>query len=152
MKSFKLKYSPVIWILLALVILLSVCGLAWNLFTIIEFAGLRTYKVISAGILCALCLALTVLSLSVVFYGKYSIKGNHLYSCFGIIKSKIDINVITHVIHFKKSDKLVVYFENKGFIIILISPSYYQDFILALREVNKNIIYDNRIEGEDLPN
>ena len=116
MKSFKLKYSPVIWILLALVILLSVCGLAWNLFTIIEFAGLRTYKVISAGILCALCLALTVLSLSVVFYGKYSIKGNHLYSCFGIIKSKIDINVITHVIHFKKSDKLVVYFENKGFL------------------------------------
>ncbi len=152
MKSFKLKYSPVIWILLALVILLSVCGLAWNLFTIIEFAGLRTYKVISAGILCALCFALTVLSLSVVFYGKYSIKGNYLYSCFGIIKSRIDINVITHVIHFKKSDKLVVYFGNKSYVIILISPSYYEDFILALREVNKNIIYDNRIEGEDLPN
>ena len=152
MKSFKLKYSPLIWLLLSLVIVLSLCGLAWNVFSMIEFLGLNITKVISAGILSVLCLALVIFSLSIVFYGKYIVKGNYLVSYFGIIKSKIDIGDITHVIHFKKSDKLVVYYGEKSFVIILVSPVFYEEFTLSLREVNKSIVYDNRIEGEDMPN
>ena len=152
MKSFKIKYSPLIWSLLTLVIVLSLCGLAWNVFSMIEFLGLNITKVISASILSVLCLALVIFSLSIVFYGKYIVKGNYLVSYFGIIKSKIDIGDITHVIHFKKSDKLVVYYGEKSFVIILVSPVFYEEFTLALREVNKSIVYDNRIEGEDTPN
>ena len=152
MKSFKIKYSPLIWSLLTLVIVLSLCGLAWNVFSMIEFLGLNITKVISAGILSVLCLALVIFSLSIVFYGKYIVKGNYLVSYFGIIKSKIDIGEITHVIHFKKSDKLVVYYGEKSFVIILVSPVFYEEFTLSLREVNKSIVYDNRIEGEDMPN
>lgn len=152
MKSFRFKYSTLVWVLLSLVLALSLCGLVWNVFSIIEYAGLNTIKVLSASVLTALCLLLTIVSVSIMLYGKYVIKGDTLYTYFGIIRSKLEISKITQIIHFKKSDKLVAYFNQKDFIIILIAPAFYDAFTLALREVNKAIIYDNKIEGEDTPN
>ena len=54
--------------------------------------------------------------------------------------------------HFKKSDKLVIYFKDDSFTVIVISPEDYSDFVVALREVNPQIYYGVKIDGEDTPN
>ena len=82
---------------------------------------------------------------------KYVIKDGKLYTCFGFIRTKIEVEKITAVIHFKKSDKLVIYFNQNKYAVVVISPSEYDNFISALREVNPKIAFDNRIDGEDTP-
>ena len=62
-----------------------------------------------------------------------------------------DINDVVQITHFKKSDKLVLYFKDAKYTVVIISPEKYEDFIFALREENRQIIYDSRTDGEDEP-
>ena len=151
MKSFRFKYSVTVWILLSVILAVSVAGIAWNIFCITQYAGINTKRVVSGAILCALSSVLFTLSLSILIYGKYVIKNGHLFSYLGIIKSSFDISGLTEIIHFKKSNKLVAYFGEKTFVIILIAPEFYEQFIIALREINPKISYNVKIDGEDTP-
>lgn len=151
MKDFKFKYSPAIWVLVALVIITSAIGFGWNVFNIIVTKE-QGFKVVSYYIIAVLSLALLVLSISIAIYGKYIIKNGFLYSFFGLVKSKIEIKKIVEIVHFKKSDKLVVYLDNNDYTVIVISPELYNDFVLAIRNENSSIKFDIKIEGEDLPN
>ena len=152
MKTFKFKYSITVWILLSLVLCLSIGGLAWNVWGAIEYLGLDTTKMISSFLTSALCLLLAVVCASVMLFGKYVVGQGAFVCCFGLIKSKYDIKDITAIILFKKSNRLVMYFGQKKYSVVLIDDSCYQDFVLAVREQNKEVVYDVKIEGEDTPN
>ena len=151
MKSFKFRYSTTVWILLALVVILSVSGLAWNVFNVFAYKGTDTFKIISYVIIAILTLCLFIFSVSAVLYGRYVIKKDCVTVYFGLFKTKIALNEITEVVHFKKSNKLVAYFTNDSYSVIIISPEDYSNFVLALREVNPKIVYDTQIDGEDTP-
>ena len=151
MKSFRFRYSNTVWVLLSLVLVLSLTGLIWNIFNLIEFLPTGSYKVGTYSIIVALTALLTVLVVSVMVYGRYVIKDGKLYSYFGIIKSKIDIKDIICITHFKKSDKLVAYFKDETYTVIVISPELYDKFIMAIREINSAVLYDAKIDGEDTP-
>ena len=152
MKSFKFRYSLTVWILLAVVVVSSAIGLAWNIYNVIFYNTVDAFKTASYIIIALLTLALLILSLSIILYGKYVIKKEHLVSYFGFIKTKILLTDITEVVHFKKSDKLVAYFKDDSFTVIVISPEEYSNFVIALREVNPQIYYGVKIDGEDTPN
>ncbi len=153
MKKFRFKYAPSVWILLSIVLLLSVAGLSWNVFNLVEFLSLsNTFKLISSAIVTLICFFLTAFVLSVIFYGNYVIKGEYLYTFFGFFKSKYKINDIVCVSLFKKSNKLVVYFAEQTYTVIVIDPNLYDEFVISLRNVNQKIIYDTRIDGEDIAN
>ena len=151
MKSYKFKFSTTIWVLLAFVFILSVAGAVWNIFSIIEYVNVNNLKVITGAITCLLCLALTVISLSVILYGKYVIKNGELISYMGVIRSKYPLKTVKEITLFKKSNKLVMYFEDGKYTVIVISPELYESFVLSVREQNKSIIYNEKIEGEDTP-
>ena len=151
MNKFKFKYSALVYILLILSLALCVAGLVWNVFNAINFAGNNTFKLISSCVIVALSGALFVLILGVIFYSRYIIKDGYLYTCFGFVKSKTPLTEVIEVTKFKKSNKLVVYFSTEEYTVIVISPEFYDDFVVALRNGNKSIVYDARIEGEDTP-
>ena len=151
MKSFRFKFSLTIWILLGVVLALSVLGLAWNIWSAVEYIGINTVKVVSSFLTGALCLLLACVSLSIMLYGKYVVKDKQLISYFGFIKSKFSLSEMTAIILFKKSNKLVAYFGEKKYMVIVISQDCYESFVLAVREQNKAIVYDVQIEGEDTP-
>lgn len=151
MKTFKFKYQPITWALLCVVVLLSCIGLLWNIYNVVSFSAIDKVKLSTSVIMCVLCSILLIFTLSVMFYGRYIIKDGLLISHLGLIRSKFEIKDITEITHFKKSDKLVVYYDKDSYIVISISPEFYEKFILAIREYNKSIIYDQRIEGEDMP-
>lgn len=156
MKSFKFKYANSVWALLVLVLALSIAGLCWNVFNLIEycmigFTRVGAFKIVVYGLLVLMLVILTAIVVSVMVYGRYVIKGEFIFTCFGFIKSKVAISEITTITHFKKSDKLVMYFKDEKYSVIVIAPDRYDDFVLAVREVNSAIRFDARIDGEDTP-
>ena len=152
MKSFKFKFNTVTWVLLAVVLALSIAGLAWNIFSATQFAPINKGKMISSIIMCVLCGFLGFLSASVMTGGKYVVTDKAIISYMGIIKSTFDINDVTEITHFKKSDKLVVYFKPDRYVVIVIAPTQYDLFIKTVRQVNPAITFDSQIDGEDTPN
>jgi hypothetical protein len=47
MKKFNFKYPPIAWVLLAVVLLLALGGLGWNIFNLIELWGGEIVKLAS---------------------------------------------------------------------------------------------------------
>jgi hypothetical protein len=86
-----------------------------------------------------------------MIYGNYAIKGKNIVCNLGFLKTTFNIEEVTQITHFKKSDKLVLYFINGNYTVIVISPEEYERFILAVREVNSKILYSTAIDGEDTP-
>ena len=151
MKKFSFKYPAIAWVLLILVMLLSLGGAAWNVFNVIEFWGGNVVKLVGYFVVIALALSLTLVALSIMVYGNYTVKDNRLICNMGFLRTAYNIEEITQIIHFKKSDKLVVYFINNKYTVIVISPEEYEKFILVVREINPKIIYNTAIDGEDTP-
>lgn len=152
MKKFTFKYTATVWALLTIVLVLSLIGLIWNVFNFISFIDAGAFKITIYLLISVLTAILLVIVLSVMIYGRYVIKDGNLYSYFGIIKSKTPISDVVEITHFKKSDKLVVYFKDAKYTVIVIAPELYDQFVLSLREHNKSIIFDAKIDGEDLAN
>ena len=150
MKKFRFNYSVAVWILLSLVLVLTCAGLGLNLFNLIEYSKLGAVKIALYSVIVLLNLALVVMDVSVMVYGCYVIKDGALYSNFGLIRTKSDVKDIVQISHFKKSDKLVVYFKDAKYTVIIICPEKYDDFIFSIREINPAILYESRIDGEDV--
>ena len=150
-KIFKFKYSTLVWVLLAVVGVLAISGLVWNIYALLETAMLTTIKIISHSLLILLTLLLCVFALSVAVYGRYVLTNKYFIQYFGLIKTKTPLDEIVQVTHFKKSNKLVAYFKDEKYTVIVIDPCFYSDFIIALRELNPSVVYDVQIDGEDTP-
>ncbi len=152
MTKFRFKYPVVVWVLLCLVFALSLAGLGWNIYNFISFLSYHdVIKTVLYAVIILLNAALVALTVSVAVYGAYVVKGDKLYSYFGFIRTKYEINDIVEITHFKKTDKLVAYFKDSKYTVIVIDKTLYDEFVIALRQVNKQIIFDNKIEGEDTP-
>ena len=152
MKSYRFRYSTIAWILMGLVAVLCAGGLTLNIFNIFQYRWAESLKIVSYSLIALINLLLLVFVISVMAYGRYSIKNNFLYMYLGFIRVKSDINDIIEITHFKKSNKLVVYFKDDKYSVIVISPKEFDDFIMSLRNNNPKIYYDERIDGEDTPN
>ncbi len=149
MKSFKFKYAPLVWILLIAVILLTAAGTAYSVFSAVDAIKVQSNKIFSSIIIAIVNLALLVFASSVAIFGKYTIKTGVLYSFFGFIRTKTQISEVVQITHFKKTDKLVLYFKDAKYTVIVISPTDYDAFIESLRQENSNIIFNATVDGEN---
>ncbi len=151
MKKYKFKYSLAVWLLLFAIAVLCAVGLVWNVLSALEYANLYPIKSVAGWVSALLCAGLLAFALSVIFSGRYFIKGDYLYTKFGFFTIKTEIDKIYQFTHFKKSDKLVMYFEDGRYTVIVISPKEYEDFILSVRKQNPSVLYNSKIDGEDTP-
>lgn len=148
---FKLKLTPILRVLLILVVLLSEAGFLWNIYNLIYFAGTGGFKIATYALLVVLTGMLSAIAVSIACCCKYTVKNKTICLHFGIFKIKTSTENVLEITHFKKSDKLVIYFTDEKFSVIMIDKKDYDAFILSLRNQNPAIRYDVRIEGEDLP-
>ena len=149
MEKFRFQFKTSIYVLTSIVLLMCLVGLYWNIFNLTEFGFKNNFKTVSYLILAVITAGLVVFTISLLVNSKYLIKKGYLYTYFGFIRSKININDIICITLFKKSNKLVIYLKDQCYSVIVISPEKYDLFVLALREQNKEIIYDAKIDGED---
>ncbi len=150
MKKYRFRYGKIVYLLLALVVAAAFAGGIWNVYNFVVYLP-DTFKAITYMVIALLTFFLAILGLSIMIYGRYVISGDYLYTCFGFIKTKSKIADVTQIVHFKKSDKLVVYNKNGEYLVIVISPAEYEDFILNMRGINREIVYESKIDGEDTP-
>ena len=148
MKKFKFCYPTIVWVLIAIVCIFSLVGLGWNIYNLISFLDSGIVKIISYVVIILLNALLCVVAISLAVYGRYVVKGDYFYACFGIIRSTYSINEVVEIAYFKKSNKLVVYFESAEYTVIVIDQKDYDDFVKVLRDINPKIIYGHKIEGQ----
>ncbi len=151
MNGFRFRYSKSVWVLLIIALLLSALGVGWNVLNLVTFLNEGVLKVVAYSLIILLTTLLFVFVVSVMVYGRYVVKDGNLIQYFGLLANKTPLSDIQSIIHFKKSDKLVVYFKDAKYTVIVIAPAEYDDFINCLRKNNPSIAYDTRIDGEDLP-
>ena len=149
--SFKIKYSAVIWALVVAVAVISLLGFMWNVYNLVYFINAKPLKIITYSLLVLATGALFAIVIGVIFFGKYTIKDGVLCMKLGFFKLKTPVNEIVEITLFKKSNKLVTYFSDSKYAVVLISPADYENFILALRSQNQQIVYSTRFDGEDTP-
>ncbi len=152
MNKFRFKYSPIVWVLLAVILAVCSVSIYLNVISVVEYSWANGFKIVGYISLLAISVFIIVFVISIAIYGNYTIKNGYLYTYFGFIHTKTDLNEIVQITHFKKSDKLVIYFKEQKFSVIVIAKSEYDSFVLALRGENKTIIYSTQIDGEDTPN
>ena len=155
MKSFKFKFLTITLILLALVACLSVAGVVFNVLGIINLlkvAIIKPINVIGKILMLLLSVFLLILCVSIIFGSKYQVKKDKVLLYLGLFKSKYNIDEIVEFVHFKKSNKLVMYFKNAEYTVISVSPVFYEQFILSVRENKREIYYATKTDGEDTPN
>lgn len=148
MKKFRISYSPLVLILIFAVVLISAAGLITNVITVINYLKSNFFLAVVYGALTLLTALLFSESLAIVFYGRYVFKKGKLYSFFGFIYSKTDVKEVAAVQVFKKTDKLVLYFTDEKYTVILIPPEKYGDFIVALLKENPDVKY---LTGDESP-
>ncbi len=152
-KSFRFKFNKLTWVLLALVLVICLAGVGYNVYSLIN-ALKRVYyvqKIIITSIILALNVFLVAFVVSVIVFSKYVIKDGCVYNYLGFVRGKSRIDEIIQITHFKKSDKLVVYFNDQRYTVVVISPTEYDEFISIIREINPKVYYTSQIDGEEQP-
>ena len=152
MKKFKFKFSGFVFFLLSAVLVVCFISLALNLFNLVQYAKNPLFKFLPYIIYIIITLFLIAVVLGIMFFSGYSIKKDTLFVRFGFFVSKTKVKDIIAITHFKISDKLVVYYKEQAFSVVVIAKEKYDDFVLSLRNANKNIFFSSQIDGEDVAN
>ena len=151
MKKFAFKYTPTIWVLLSVVLGLTLAGIGFNVFNLVNYIPSGTTNTIIYSVIIALVSVLMVIDISFMVAGRYLIKDKVLFVCFEFFKSKISLDDVRAIVLFKKSNKLVLYYGQDKYTVIMIADTLYDDFVMAIRKENKKILFSTEFDGEDTP-
>lgn len=151
MKKFTFKYTPTVWVLLSVVLGLTLAGIGFNVFNLVNYIPSGTTNTVIYSVIIALVSVLMIIDISFMVGGRYLVKDKVLFVCFGFFKSKISLDDVRAVVLFKKSNKLVLYYGQDKYTVIMIADTLYDDFVSAVRKENKKILFSTEIDGEDTP-
>ncbi|MCD7729103.1 MAG: PH domain-containing protein [Clostridia bacterium] len=154
MKVFKYKFTKLIIALIYVCLALCAVGFAVNLYQVLTVglsqSAIVAFTIIRYVLMFFVTVALAVILISLLLHSNYTVKGKEFCTNFGFIKSKYNIDDITEITLDRKTDKLCVTFKNETFMMIVVKPEWYEDFIQALMEANPDIeYYINSVTGED---
>jgi hypothetical protein len=139
--KFKIKLETYLYVLIAIALLISILGLGLNVFNVVEYASFGAFRVISYLLISVICLFLAVIAVSLLINCSYVIKGEYLISRFGIFTSKIKISDIVELVHAQAQNKLILYYGEDKYVMVLISPDKFDDFISKIIKLNVNVCY-----------
>lgn len=150
MKSYKFKFSKLIFVLMIAGIVLAAGGIALTVFRIIR-AGFATVSLgITHVLVLLVCALLLVILPSILIRSAYQITDKELILWFGIIKSSYKISEMESIHLFTKTNKLVIYFKNDRYTVIVVKPEWYNEFTKELLSKNDKIRYDvSTTDGTD---
>lgn len=149
MQKFRIKVSFFVNALLFLCAIVAGYIAATTFITLLKTQNDGIVRILISVALLCLAAFLLALFLSSLIYQYYSIKDGKLKLRLGFIAITYSIEDISEVIYFKDKQKLVMYYGEDKFTIILLSEEKHENFIKALRKINPEIIYDNKINEND---
>ena len=151
MNVYKFKLSLTAILLSVLGILLGAGGITFTVLRILKY-GFSSPQLIIQHIVLLLVspLAIAVFA-SILIRSVYKVSDKEIVLWFGFIKSTYKIADIESVHLFSKTNKLVVYFKNEKYTVIVVNPEWYNDFTKDILSRNPNIRYDVSTTDKDGP-
>lgn len=145
MKVFKFRYSKLTTVFIYVGIALAVAAFGVTLYNVIKGDFLQSnnkvYPLIGYSVMFIVAALLLVILISLILSSYYAVGEGTLKTSFGIIKSKFKIENITSVMLDRETNKLTVHFADETFILIVVKPEWYDDFISELLKNNPKIEY-----------
>ncbi len=128
--------------MIALAGVLSAAGLVWNIYTLASIRDEELLQLLAYSLSILVCGALFAFCVSAAVYGRYVFKNGYLYLYFGFFRTKTKTDDVVQITRFLKSDKLVIYYKDAKYSVVVISPEYYAEFIAALKRANPSVMCD----------
>lgn len=150
MKTYKFKLSILASLLTAAGILLGFGSIGFTIWRIIYKTGFSEplYIIQHLVLLLVGILAIVIFS-SILIRSVYKIGETQIILWFGIIKSTFKISDIESIQLFTKTNKLVIYFKDEKYTVIVVKPEWYNDFCKDILARNDKIRYDVSTSDED---
>lgn len=142
MKTYKFRLSKLVLALLIAALAASFGGIGFTAYRIYRLGFSTVLLGIQHVVILIACVLLIVILVSILIRSCYKITDKEVLLWFGIIKSAYKIADIESVHLFTKTNKLVLYFKNERYTVIVVKPEWYNDFIKELLSKNSKIRYD----------
>lgn len=146
MKTFKLKYRPLIIALAYAAVALCVVVFALTLWRCINNGGFTDfYSSVQYILLFAVSVFAPILLLSVIYNSKYILTDKEFITSFGFIKSRFPIANMTKAVFKRDTCQLAIY-TGESYMVFRLNEEWQKEFIDGLLSRGKRILYD---ETED---
>lgn len=151
MKSYTFKLSKLAFAGCIVGILLGIGGIAFTIYRMLAPSlGFSSPQLIIQHIviIIASLLALVIFP-AILIHSVYKVTDKEIILWFGIIKSTFLLKDIKSVHLFTKTNKLVVYFKDDRYTVIVVKPEWYNEFVKDICNANKDIRYDDSTPDSD---
>lgn len=149
MKQYKFKLSKLAILGCVAGILLGLIGIGFTAYRIYRYGFSSAQLIIQYAVVLIVGLLAIALFAAILIRSTYKITDTEIVLWFGFIKSAYKISDIESVHLFTKTNKLVLYFKDERYTVIVVKPEWYHDFIQQLLSKNKNIRYDISTTDQD---
>lgn len=140
MKKFKYNHSPLVYTLLAVILVATAVGCYFSVYSAI--ISIDIHKIIAYSFLSAINLFLFITVLIILTCSKYVIKRKQLKIYIGYICTKYPIDDIYSLTELIDVKKLMINFKDGGVIFAVINKEKIENFVAAIKEENAEIVFD----------
>ncbi len=147
MKKFTFKYTKMLWTLTIALLMIALAGVAFNVFNLVKLSEFGEKNIVTYSILLAVNVALLVFCLSLLFFRSYEISDEFLTTRFGILKFKAKIKDVVEIIIYENQHKLVTYFADAKYSVIIIDENDYDAFCDAIKEKNPSVCVSKKSQN-----
>lgn len=149
MKTYRFKLSVAATVGCVAGILLGLAGIGVTAYRIYKYGFSSAQLIIQhVVVLLVSALAITVFA-AILIRSVYKLTDKTLVLWFGFIKSEYKIADIEAVHLFTKTNKLVLYFKDEKYTVIVVKPEWYRELTQEIIARNKNIRYDVSTDDKD---
>ncbi len=149
MKTYRFKLSIAATIGCIAGILLGLAGIGVTAYRIWKY-GFSSAQLIIQHVVVLLVSALAIaVFAAILIRSVYKLTDTQLILWFGFIKSEYKLADIEAVHLFTKTNKLVLYFKDEKYTVIVVKPEWYRELTQEILARNKNIRYDVSTSDKD---
>ncbi len=151
MKTYKFKLSKAAVILTLAGILLGLGAIGFTVWRIYRTGFSEPLYIIQHVVLLLVGTIAIVIFASILIRSVYKITDKEIVLWFGIIKSTFKISDIESLHLFTKTNKLVIYFKDEKYTVVVVKPDWYNEFCKEILARNEKIRYDVSVSDSDEP-
>lgn len=149
MRTYKFKLSKTVFALCILAILVAIAGIIYTAYRIGKYGFSEPALIIQHIVILLFAALAIVIFLSILIRSVYKVSDKEIILWFGIIKSSYKIGDIESIHLFTKTNKLVIYFKDEKYTVIVVKPEWYNEFTKDILSKNDSIRYDVSTTDKD---
>lgn len=145
MKVFKYKFSALTRVFIWLGLALAAVAFGLTLYNVLSKSYNNSanivYPIISYVAMFFVSTLMAVILISLLVSSYYAVGDKKFRTSFGLIKSTFLTDNITRILLDRETGKLTVHFKDNTFVVVVVKPEWYEDFISELLKCNPAIEY-----------